>query len=102
MMTNPPAQRKGRHKLVAAATVIAVVVLVSVALLLQFPNNQPATEQATSTGSSANGPPWQVLKTNTTVYYGTACMVIAVIAGGCPTENNATHSPSVNDAELIS
>ena len=45
---------------------------------------------------------WAVLKDNITVYYGTACMVIDAVNFGCPTEDTATHSPSIRNVELVS
>jgi len=44
---------------------------------------------------------WQVLKSNITVYYGTACMVVYAVNFGCPTINTATHSPSVGNVQLV-
>lgn len=44
---------------------------------------------------------WQVVKTNLTVYYATACIPVEYSYLSCPTENTASHSPSLSNVDLI-
>lgn len=59
--------------------------------------------QSTSSDSTFYTPVnYQVINSNLTVYYGTACIVVELFQLSCPTMDMATHSPSQSNVELVS
>jgi len=59
-----------------------------------------STSYSSSESNSAKN--FQVINSNLTVYYGTACVVVGLFQLSCPTMNAALHSPSLSNVELVS
>jgi hypothetical protein len=68
--------------------------------------SQPSSSLQDGTSSQVNSQyptnaTLQVINSNITVYYGTACMIVELFQLSCPTMNTAAHSPSLSNVELI-
>lgn len=67
-----------------------------------FPPSTSSGGASTTSSSSTNSSTWTVINSNTTLYYGPACMPVGLFALSCPTVNTAMHSPSLSNVEIIS
>ncbi len=60
------------------------------------PNASPSTSVISNSGT------WTVIKSNTTLYYGPACVPVGLFALSCPPISTALHSPSLSNVDVIS
>lgn len=70
--------------------------------MLNTSRSAGATTSSTQpTGSLTPVPTWSIVKSNLTVYYGTACVPVEFSYLSCPTEDVAAHSPSLAGVDLV-
>lgn len=93
---------------------IAVAALIIVSGLVLYSSPPTSTGSAASSTTSPNVSPnqsaaspsansssWTVIRTNTTLYYGLACTPLGVFELSCPPMNNALHSPSLSNVDVV-
>lgn len=100
-----------------AVIVVAVAALVMVGGLVLYSNEPPVPSPTSghsifSTSSplvtprtyvtSTNSSTWTVIKSNTTIYYGPACTPPGLFELSCPPIDQALHSPSLRNVDLVS
>jgi hypothetical protein len=85
---------------VFSVVLIIVIASMGIGYFTWTPGRGVHPSTAHTTQEPASG--WSVIKTNLTVYYGTACIPVEYSGLSCPTENTASYSPSLNNVDLIS
>jgi hypothetical protein len=96
----------------ALGLLVAGVMTAAVVAVVYFASTSPSSNNSTSSASpslsltsnsttSTNSTAWTVIQTNTTLYYGPACTPLGVFELSCPTINEALHSPSLSNVDVV-
>ena len=82
--------------------IAAIMLLVGVAIgSIAFPVTSTKTYTETQTSPIYSSTSWQVLKTNVTINYFAACMVLNAVGHTCPTINTTSNDSTLAGVELV-